>query len=295
MAGRPRWRSLRWARGFALVIGLSGLLALRAHDAPAQDPASASRDLQTSDDFRLRVSAALYLGRSHSPGALALLEQALGDPHPAVRTAAAAGLVALGDRSAVPTLQQKLVSERASGPRAQMVSAIASLSAPATAPSDAAGNGAQDWDTARYVVAIGDMRNRSGVRGDHASDVLRAATRSQARAIPGAFISEAGDTSTLRQAATRHLPVLMIDGSIQRLSVGQQNAQVSYNAQVDFSMRRVPEQALRGMLSGSATSFGSASAVHDPSIVTLLQDQAIEGAVESALRGAARGFGEALR
>jgi hypothetical protein len=145
------------------------------------------------------------------------------------------------------------------------------------------------------VVAIGDMRNRFGVRGDHASDVLRAATRSHARAIPGAFISEAGDTSTLRQAATRHLPVLMIDGSIQRLSVGQQNAQVSYNAQVDFSMRRVPEQALRGMLSGSATSFGSASAVHDPSIVTLLQDQAIEGAVESALRGAARGFGEALR
>jgi hypothetical protein len=177
-----------------------------------------------------------------------------------------------------------------------MVSAIASLSAPAAPePSDAAGNGLQDWDAARYVVAIGDMRNRSGVRGDHASDVLRAATRSHARAIPGAFISEAGDTSTLRQAATRHLPVLMIDGSIQRLSVGQQNAQVSYNAQVDFSMRRVPEQALRGMLSGSATSFGSASAVHDPSIVTLLQDQAIEGAVESALRGAARGFGEALR
>lgn len=297
MGRRPRWRSLRWARGTALVVAVFGLMALGAHDAPAQDPASASRDLQSSDDFRLRVSAALYLGRSHSPGALALLEQALGDPHPAVRTSAAAGLTALGDPSAIPVLQQRITTERSAGPRSQMVSAVAALTAASAgpAPSEGAGNGFQGWEGARYVVAIGNMRNRSGVHGDHASDVLRAATKSHARAIPGAFISEASDTSTLRQAASRHLPVLMIDGALQRLSVGQQNAQVSYNAQVDFSMRRVPEQALRGMLSGSATSFGSVAAIHDPSIVTLLEDQAIEGAVESALRGAARGFGEALR
>jgi hypothetical protein len=287
MAGRPWWRTLKWARGFALAVGM---LTLGAHDAPAQDPVSASRDLQSSDDFRLRVSAALYLGRSHAPNALALLEEALGDVHPAVRTAAAAGLAVLGDRGAVAVLQQTLTAERSSGARSQMVSAIAALSvAPAPPSVD------DKWDGARYVVAIGNMRNRSGLRGEHASDVLRAATRSHAQSIPGAIVSDSSDSSTLRQAASRHLPVLMIDGSLQRLRVGHQNAQLSYNAQVDFSMRRVPEQQLRGMLSGSATSFGSLSAAHDPGIVTLLEDQAIDGAVESALRGAARGFGEALR
>jgi hypothetical protein len=287
MVRRPKWSSLKWARGVALVVSL---LAIGASDAPAQDPVSAARDLQTSDDFRLRVSAALYLGRAHAPGAVTLLEQALGDAHPAVRTAAAAGLSALGDRSAVAVLQQKITSERSAGARSQMVSAIAALSA---VPAEASGD--DRWQGARYVVAMGDMRNRSGIPGEHASDVLRAATKSHAGAIPGALVSDRSDTATLRQAAARHLPVLMIDGALQRLSVGQQNAQASYNAQVDFSMRRVPEQQLRGMLSGSATSFGSVSSMHDPGIVTLLEDQAIDGAVESALRGAARGFGEALR
>jgi hypothetical protein len=89
--------------------------------------------------------------------------------------------------------------------------------------------------------------------------------------------------------------VLLLDGAIQKLSLGKKDAQLSYNAQVSYSMRRVPQQQLRGMLSGSATSFGSVSSLQDPGSMAQLEDQAIDGAVESALRGAARGFGEASR
>ena len=288
MATRRGLGSLRWARGVAL--GLS-LLALAAHDAPAADPVNAARDLQTSDDFRVRVSAALTLGRTHAPGARTMLEQALGDTHPAVRIAAAAGLAALGDPEAIPSLQQHLTSERSAGVKSQISSAITGLAAAAAT----GGDPEQKWQSTRYVVAIGNMHNRSQVPGAHASDVLRAATQAHAKSIPGALVSDSTDAALFEQAAARHVPVFLLDGALQRLSLGRKNTELSYSAQVDYSMRRVPQQQLRGMLSGSATSFGSASAIHDPGTMTQLEDQAIEGAVESALRGAAQGFSSAAR
>jgi hypothetical protein len=259
------------------------LLALFAHDAPAQS--AAQRDLEVADDFRIRVSAALTLGRTRPPGARAALEHALGDPHPAVRIAVAAALGALGDPGAVPALQQRMSTESSSSVRSQLQSAIAILSA--------AGEG--KWAGTRYVVTIGDMRNHSGVRGDQATAVLRTATNTHAQSIPGALLADPNDPSVLTQAAARHVPILLIDGSLQHLSQMQRNTEVSYRAQVDFSMRRVPEHMLRGMLSGAATSTGSVNSIHDPGIVRMLQDQAIDGAVESALRGVAQGFGEAIK
>jgi HEAT repeat protein len=274
----------RWLCAFA--IGL-GVLAIKAADAPAQSPVDAIHDLQTSDDFRVRVSAALTLGRSHAAGARAVLEQALGDAHPAVRIAAAAALGVLGDPAAVPALRQHLGSEQSAGVRSQMTTTIATLSR--AAPDD----GDQKWEATRYVVAIGDMHNRSQVPGTHAVDVLRSATQTHAKLIPGVLVAD--DQTLIDQAAARHLPVFKLDGALQRLSQARKNTELSYNAQVDYSMRRVPQQALRGVLSGSATSFGSVNALHDPGTVMALEDQAIDGAVESALRGAARGFGEASR
>jgi len=258
------------ARTSAAALGLTALLTLVAHEAPAQNAAAAAQDLETADDFRIRVSAALTLGRTHPPGARELLERALADQHPAVRIAA---------------MQQRLRTESSPSVRSQLQAAITAL----------ASSGEGKWAGTRYVVTIGDMRNRSGVRGDQAASVLRTATNAHAQSIPGALLTDPTDATTLQQAAARHVPVLLIDGSLQRLSQAQRNTEVSYHAQVDFSMRRVPEQVLRGMLSGSATSVGSVSSLHDPGIVRMLQDQAIDGAVESALRGAAQGFGEAIK
>jgi hypothetical protein len=288
MATGTRRGSRRWAWVRAVALGL-GMLAVGAQDAPAQDPVDAAHDLQTSDDFRVRVSAALTLGRAKSPGARAQLEQALDDAHPAVRIAAAAGLRALGDADAVPALRQHLGSEQSPGVRSQIASTIEALGRASQAAS-----AEEKWQATRYVVALGDMHNRSQVPGTHAVDVLRAATQAHAKLIPGALVAE-NDPAIFEQAAARHVPVFMLDGALQKLSQARKNTELSYNAQVDYSMRRVPQQQLRGILSGSATSFGSVNALRDPGTVALLEDQAIDGAVESALRGAARGFGDAAR
>src|SRR5262249_327897 len=72
---------------------------------------SSFKDLSRASDFRLRVAAALALGKSKEPGSRQALEKALGDSNAAVRTAAAAALGALGDAAALPALKAALARE----------------------------------------------------------------------------------------------------------------------------------------------------------------------------------------
>ncbi len=287
-AGRTQRRALR-ARGPRGRVWL-GLLAFACalaggpRSAPAQDLSAAKHDVTEADDFRLRVRAALLLGKSHDPAARPLLEQALADSHPAVRTAAAAALAAYGDPAAIPALQRH-AGDSSSSVKAQIQTAIATLQ-----------KGPQgSWDTARFVVQLGDMKNRTGIRGDQPSGILRVATRTHASALPGTIVTDGTDPQLLQEAANRHVPVVALDGSLQKLTQAQHDTELRIVAQVEFSMRRMPEQSLKGVLSGAATSIGSTSALANPTIVAQLENQAIDGAVESALRGAVEGFTLAMK
>jgi hypothetical protein len=263
-----------------LVVAL--LVCARPRAAPAQDINAARHDVTDADDFRLRVSAALTLGRTHAEGARPLLEQALSDAHPAVRTAAAAALAVYGDPQAIPALE-RAANDASPSVRAQVKTSIASLQKTAAGP----------WQNAHFVVQLGDMKNRTGVRGDQPSSVLRTAARAHAAALPGAVMADTPEM--LVEAANRHVPVLALDGAVERLSQGQKDSDLLVVAQVEFSLRRVPEQSLKGTLTGSATSIGSMSALSNPAFVAQLQNQAIDGAVESAMRGAAPGFEKAAK
>ena len=91
----------RLAHRTLIRFGIVAALMLgAAPSSVAQDDSGAFRDLAIGTDFRLRVAAALSLGKSKSAGARPALEKALGDPNPAVRAAAAAGLGASGDPAA---------------------------------------------------------------------------------------------------------------------------------------------------------------------------------------------------
>ena len=136
-----------------LCLVVTGALAVSSRDAPAQDVGAARRDVTEADDFRVRVSAALTLGKSHGEGVRPLLEQALSDGHPAVRTAAAAALAAYGDPAAIPALE-RLSGDASASVKAQAKASIATLQKVAQNP----------WLNARYVVQLGDMKNRR-VRG----------------------------------------------------------------------------------------------------------------------------------
>ncbi|WP_394837736.1 HEAT repeat domain-containing protein [Pendulispora rubella] len=257
---------------------------------PAQDLAAARREITKADDFRVRLGAALVIGRTKPPDGRQLLEKALSDPHPAVRAAAAAALGSYGDAAAIPALEQHLATEGAASVRTQLEGSLSTLRG--------GGGGKAAKGSAKYVLQLGSMRVASGVggpRGDQLGQVLRSAARERAASVPGAVLAPDPQTAA-RRASEQHVPVLVIDGTLVRMSQqAQANGTVGFSAQVDFSVRKVPEHSLRASLTGNAMSIGTARSLVNEQRVYALQDQAVDGAVESAMRNADRGFSQALQ
>ena len=269
----------------ALCVSLVALAACACAPrvALAQDPAGALRDLSESSDFRVRVSAALYLGKTRPAGAREALEHGLSDGHPAVRVAAATALGQLGDPAAIGALARRESVEPSASVKAQLASSIDQLKK--AAESSGGGGSGNLGPNVKYVVRLGSMRNPSGVRGDDLKRVLQSAVRTRARGIHGALVDF--DGALVAQAAQRHLPILTLDGSVMQVTEARVEGNVQVQARVEFAVKR--EQTLKGTLSGAATTFGSGPAISDQSR-RQLEDDAVDGAVQSAMRGADQGL-----
>ena len=276
-------RMLRGVSIAAMSVAFAVALAItNEHSSTAYDAATATSDIAGSDDFRVRVAAALFLGKSKSPGALASLEAALSDPHPAVRTAAAVALRAFGDPAAIGPLARQMKRESAPGTRAQMATSIEALHATTTAAAPAA--------TVKYAVKMGNMKNLTNVRGDALGVVMQRAAKSRAASIPGAVLVD--DDAA---AAKINAPMLVLDGTITRMKQETKSGTVNFNAQVEFSVSKMPEHALKVALKGGATSVGTESSLVNAVRISALQDQAVDGAVESALNGCGVGLDQAVK
>ena len=116
------------ARVAVVIATCAAITFSNVNVSPAQDAQSAAADLAHASDFRVRVSAALLIGKTHPEGARIMLEHALDDPHAAVRTAAAAALGSLGDMTAIASLDRHARTESSGAARAQMQTSIAALS-----------------------------------------------------------------------------------------------------------------------------------------------------------------------
>ena len=250
------------------------------------------RDLAEASDFRVRVSAALVLGHTRPEGARAALEAALGDGHPAVRVAAARALGILGDPAAVSALQRRLGQDSSSSVTAQLRVAIAELR---RAESDSQSDDARHLSpSVRYVVDLGSMRNHSsigGQRGEELVQVLAAAARSRAQAMrAGVFVQD--DESLREQASARHMPVITLDGNVTQVTESRVGGGTQVQVRVEFAVRR--GQTLKGTVSGAATTFGPGSEITEQGRRRLEED-AVQAAVQSALRGAEDGLLVAAR
>jgi hypothetical protein len=255
----------------AVVLATTTLLGT-AQVSVAQDDSSAYRDLATGGDFRVRVAAALMLGRAKSPGARAALEKALKDPHPAVRAAAAAALGARADAAAVPALKAALGGETTATVKSQIESSIQRLSK---------GQAAK----VKYLVSLGKFENRSGVKDTSMSGLLKDQTRAKFAQVPGIeLLAEGADVG--EASKSRKLPGFTLDGSLVHLAKGESGPDVTYSAKVEFLIRKMPEQSLKGSMSGAAKALADAKAVRGPGQLAQLQRDAVAGAVESALKGA---------
>jgi hypothetical protein len=102
-------------------------------------------------------------------------------------------------------------------------------------------------------------------------------------------------TEGRRESEARKLPLLVLDGVVNQLAQGSAGAQITVSAQVEFVFRKMPEHALTGSITGAARARDSSRIMQDQTLVAQLENQALQGAVESAMRGAPEVMQHALR
>lgn len=233
-----------------------------------------------SDDFRVRVTAALELGKTADPNAVDPLSDALGDPNASVRAAAAAALEQLGDASALPSLKQHRL-DRSDAVRRAIRSAIITLEQP------------PDSRPTKVLVQIGTMKNQTSVKGPAIEEELEQESRKKLDELPGIEVLNNQDTA--QDSKRKKLPVVMVSGHIQKLKAVREGQEIVYSASVEYILHTMPEQSIAAKVSGNATASLTEEEAKDKQRTVALRRQVLGAAIASALRGAPRALLAAAR
>ena len=280
----------------AAALVFATLSAPRTASTAGSDVDKAAKVLANSDDYRLRLGAALTLGNTGDFKARKPLEGALSDPHPSVRQAAASALAKLGDPLAIPALEERAKKEPNAPTKAAMKKAIVDLKASSASGTSVVSStapqlgGAPDWSKTKYVVKLQKVSNGTGIRGEALAKVLSASARSKFGGITGVYVlpDDSTGTSMLTTAQQKGLPVLGVDASISQLEQGTFAGDLKVQAKVSFAITKL--QVVKASIEGNASSIGSTSAQTNPASLAKLQDMAVDGAVTSAMAKAPSAF-----
>lgn len=251
----------------SLLASILLTLASPAWGKPGTDELVAQ--LQTSQDFRVRVHAALQLGKSMDPSALSPLVAALDDENASVRAAAVAALESLGDVRAIQPLREHRL-DRSEAVRKQIKTSLAELEAQGLAA-----------PKPKVLVKIGIMRNGSGVKSKRIESDLARASRQKLGELPGVKVLVEGD-----DGAGRKTPVVMVTGSVEQLVASREGSAIVYTAKVEYVVHTMPEQAIAAKVSGSASAQASEQEASDQTKSAQLRKDVLEAAIASALRRA---------
>lgn len=254
------------------------------------------RMLKDGANFRVRVRAAMALGRAAEGADAAALERALWDRHPAVRAAAAQALARVGAQRSLPALRiasrdgERSVAKQAQAaiaaierrrPNAHRAGTRVAASTPSTpATADAA--------RARFGVVVGDVHNRSGFQGRDLADQLRRALADGLRGRADvAVIDQASGGTGLSTLRRRGVPVFRLDANLVSVKRGASGGDVSVRCEVSLLLLDEGERTIRSMLKGAATHVASARGPR-ASQERLMARKALGSAVQSALSNAWR-------
>jgi hypothetical protein len=290
----------------SVVLFTLALAFALAPEIGAQDRSAMTRILLQEDDFRLRVQAAFALGNTRDASVVPSLERALRDTNPAVRAAAATALGRIGAPRALSALEQAQ-NDPSAAVRSQAERSIAmirdsqrlasagnSIAALSVRPSEPA----IEWQRVRYVVTLGEMRNPSGFAGSEFTGVLRREVANQLRVIRGvAVLSDDSslDGSGRREIARRRLPHVRLDGAVNQVERRERAGELAVRCEVAFMLLDERERALRGELRGAATGSALPRRSRLAEQERELAEQALSGAVRSAMANAQQALAAAAR
>ena len=249
-------------RAFVTSLLILGILT-------ASSPARADRvdelcrSLTTDPSWRVRLQAAVVLGKLKDARAVPSLLRALGDENETVRGLSAQVLGELGDESAKGSLE-RAKRDPSTFVRDKATAALARLSTPlaATAHASSGSPGA-------LHVEIGGI----GVKAQHVSPQM-------AIRLKEFIIRELNKTPGLTLEG-KPISGFLIDSSITNVSRRTTPEWVEITCEISFVVGRLPSRAMVMMTSGGATVQAPRLGLR-PEKEQALQIDALEGAVEGA-------------
>lgn len=225
--------------------------------------------LRNGEDFRVRVTAALELGKTKKTEAREPLIGALDDGNAAVRAAAAAALKVLGDPKAIPALRAHR-KDPSPAVRSQIKTSIKALRALKY----------KKKEKIDYVVEIGKMRDGTGNRSRKLLEELKETSVEKVKALPGVVISDEAKNGHAK------LPKVMISGKLSQLKRRRDGKQVVITARIEYIVHSMPSRTIKGKYSGSATARADIKDVRTKKSMSRLRSEVIAAAIQSAMRRA---------
>jgi hypothetical protein len=222
---------------------------LLATPAAADKIEDLTRALMTDPSYKVRVQAALVLGKLRDKRAVPSLIQALKDENESVRGVAATSLGQIGDRSAANALQEA-TNDSSEFVRAQAKKALETVAAAANQvamPGPRAG--------ARYYVAIG-----FDVKGGNAAyaQIIKEGLTKELQKLPTVTLTVGGGPPTTQALASKRLKGFVLDGSIQRLSSSRAGGQQQIDCDLRAFVATYPDRSIKMMTTeGASLQIGS--------------------------------------
>lgn len=269
-------------RALRLVCFAALLLVGSASASPKL--AELTQQLRKGDDFRVRVQAALELGKTQDKAALSPLIKALDDKHASVRAAAAAGLKQLGDKAALGPLKAHL-QDPSEVVRTQISEAIKSLELADKVTTES---------RIKVLVKLGAMRNQTNVKSSRIEAKLVEESRRRLAELPGVEVLDSNEDSA-KESERRKAPVVLVSGHVQKLKAAREGSEIVYSASVEYIVHTMPEQSIAAKVSGSATATLTEEEAKDRKRAAELRTAVLEAAIASALRRAPKAILAAAR
>jgi len=171
-------------RGALFAAALAGtLVSLSPRTAYADaDRVKFLADKLSSDDPRVRTSAALALGASNEDGAVEPLCGALKDSAEVVRQASAVAMKRLGRASAVPCLQARLENEGNDGVKIAIGRALESIGAASGGGEGGSDDKIKENKSAKYYIALSTIANSTSRAQTEVEKIVVKAIRSKLEA-----------------------------------------------------------------------------------------------------------------
>jgi HEAT repeats len=229
-----------------LTAALVAILALAA-PARADKIDDLTRALMQDPSYKVRVQAALILGKLNDRRAVPALVQALRDENESVRGVAATSLGRIGDRSAASALQQA-TNDPSEFVRSQAKKALDQF-AGGGVPTSPGRSGA------KFYLSVG---FQGGGKGGAFNQVVRDQLTRELSKLPDVTLTVGGGAPSASLLSQSHLRGYIVDGNIQRLAASNQGGQAQVDCDLKAFVATYPDRAIKMMTTeGASLSTGS--------------------------------------